>query len=87
MPSRVSNNEFDTKEPELVHIYRSYRNKIIGGLCDPNNMISIDEMETTTVESLNSTKDLYLSSLSEILDSTDEKALIRLKKANIGRKE
>ena len=73
----------ETGEPVLLQNYHTFGHNIADGLSDPDNILSIDEMETMLTDSINSTKNVYLTSLGDFLSNVDESALIKSKKASI----
>ena len=69
-------------EEKLKGISREFIDSIASGTDDPNNFISINEIESELDKALKNTKIEYLKSLKECLSNLDESQIIKLKKEN-----
>ena len=87
MKKKQMNDVIDEISQEIDHEVRTYGEMLKGGLSDPNQMLSIDEIEMALKAVQKSTNDLYSKMTGEILDKINEKELIKLKKANTEPKE
>ena len=72
---------------ELLHIVDEFRQRIIQGTSDPDNFLTISEIERLWSELRGDTSLLYSDMLSTLLSSVDETELIRKKKHNTEKKE
>jgi len=72
---------------ELLRIVDEFRQQIIEGTSDPDNFLTIFEIERLWSELRGDTSFLYSDMLSDMLADTDESELIRKKKRNTGKKE
>ena len=72
---------------ELLRIVDAFRQRIIDGTTDPDNFLSITEIEQLWSKLKDDTSLLYSDMLSELLSNADESELIRKKKQNTERKE
>lgn len=72
---------------ELLRIVDEFRQRIIEGTKDPENFLTISEIERLWSELRNDTSILYSDMLSELLSNADESELIRKKKQNTEQKE
>jgi len=80
--------EKDVREysEELLRIVNEFRQRIITGTSDPENFLTISEIERLWSELRGNTSILYSDMLSELLSNVDESELIRKKKRNTGKK-
>ena len=72
---------------ELIRIVDEFRQRIISGTSDPENFLTISDIERLWSELRGNTSLLYSDMLSELLAGIDESEIIRKKKRNIGTKE
>ena len=72
---------------ELLRIVDEFRQRIIAGTSDPDNFLTITEIERLWSELKDDTSLLYSDMLSELLSNADESELIRKKKQNTEPKE
>jgi len=72
---------------ELIRIVDEFRQRIISGTSDPENFLTISDIESLWSELRGNTSLLYSDMLSELLAGIDESEIIRKKKRNIGKKE
>ena len=72
---------------ELLKIVDEFRAKIKVGTKDPDNFMTISDIEHLWSELRGDTSLLYSDMLSDLLTDVDETDLIRKKKRNIGEKE
>jgi hypothetical protein len=71
---------------ELLRIVDKFRQRIIEGTSDPENFLTISEIEHLWSELRGDTSHLYSDMLSSLLSNVDESELIRKKKLNIKEK-
>jgi hypothetical protein len=81
-PSMEENNVHEYSD-ELLRIVEEFRQRIISGTSDPDNFLTISEIERLWSELRGNTSLLYSDMLSEILASIDDSEIIRKKKPNI----
>jgi len=72
---------------ELLRIIEEFRHQIIEGTSDPENFLTISEIEHLWSKLRGDTSLIYSDMLSDLLSAADESKLIRKKKRNIGKKE
>ena len=72
---------------ELLRIVSEFRQRIVAGTSDPNNFLTITEIERLWSELKSDTDLLYTDLLSELISNIDESELIRKKKLNTEQKE
>ena len=72
---------------ELIRMVDEFRQKIITGTSNPENFLTISDIERLWSELRGDTGILYSDMLSELLASIDESEIIRKKKLNIETKE
>ena len=72
---------------ELLRIVDGFRAKIKAGTKDPDNFLTISDIEHLWSELRGDTSILYSDMLSDLLTEVDETELIRKKKPNLGKKE
>ena len=72
---------------ELLRIVEEFRQRIVKGTSDPENFLTISDIERLWSELRGDTSLLYSDMLSDLLSSADESELIRKKKRNIEKKE
>ena len=72
---------------ELLRIVEGFRQRIIIGTSDPEQFLTISDIERLWSELRGNTSLIYSDMLSDILSNVDEAELIRKKKRNIGEKE
>jgi hypothetical protein len=72
---------------ELLKAVDEFREKIVAGTSDPNNFLTISEIERLWSGLRGDTSLLYSDMLSDLLSGIDESELIRKKKPNIEKKE
>jgi len=71
---------------ELLKIVDEFRAKIKAGTKDPDNFLTITDIESLWSELRGNTSILYSDLLSDLLSEVDETELIRKKKLNIEKK-
>jgi hypothetical protein len=76
--------EKDAREysDELLRIVEVFRQRIIAGTSDPDNFLTISDIERLWSELRGDTSLLYSDMLSDLLADVDESELIRKKKLN-----
>jgi len=81
--------EKDVREysEELLHIVELFRQRIAAGTSDPDNFLTISDIERLWSELRGDTSLLYSDMLSDLLAEVDESDLIRKKKLNIEKRE
>jgi len=81
--------EKDAREysDELLKLIEDFRSKIIAGTKDPDNFLTISDIEYLWSELRGNTSLLYSDMLSDILAGVDETDLIRKKKLNSEKEE
>ena len=67
---------------ELLQMIDVFRQRIIAGTSDPDNFLTISEIERLWSELRGNTSLLYSDMLTDILASIDENGIIRKKKQN-----
>ena len=67
---------------ELIRMVDEFRQRIIAGTSNPDDFLTITEIERLWTELRGNTSLLYSDMLSELLSNTDESELIRKKKLN-----
>ena len=72
---------------ELQRIISEFRKRILAGTSDPDNFLTITEIERLWSELKCDTDLLYTDMLSELLSNMNESELIRKKKLNTEQKE
>ena len=72
---------------ELLRRVEEFRQRIIAGTSDPDNFLTITEIERLWTELRGNTSLIYSDMLSELLSNANESELIRKKKLNIRQKE
>jgi len=80
--------EKDVREysEELLRIVEEFRQRIIAGTSNPDNFLTISEIERLWSELRGDTSILYSDMLSDLLTNVEESELIRKKKQNTGKK-
>lgn len=68
---------------ELIQLVDEFREKIINGTKDPENFLTISEIEHLWSELKGNTSILYSNMLEETLSQIDETELVNKKKQNI----
>jgi len=71
---------------ELLQIIDLFRERIIAGTSDPDNFLTISDIERLWSELRGNTSLIYSDMLSELLCGIDETELIRKKKVNTEKK-
>jgi len=71
---------------ELLKIVDEFRAKIKAGTKDPDNFLTITDIESLWSDLRGNTSILYSDMLSDLLSEVDETELIRKKKRNIEKK-
>lgn len=81
--------EKDAREygEELLHKIELFRQRIIAGTSNPDNFLTISDIERLWSELRGDTSLLYSDMLSDLLSEVDESELIRKKKRNTEKKE
>jgi hypothetical protein len=81
--------EKDAREygEELLRIVDVFRQRIVAGTSDPDNFLTISDIERLWSELRGNTSLLYSDMLSDLLTGVDESELIRKKKESTGKKE
>jgi hypothetical protein len=72
---------------ELLRIVEEFRQRIITGTSDPDNFLTISEIERLWSELRGNTSLIYSDMLTDLLASIDESEIIRKKKLNTEKKE
>jgi len=72
---------------ELLHLVGEFRQRILAGTSDPDNFLTITEIERLWSELKYDTDLLYTDMLSEMLSNINESELLRKKKQNTEQKE
>jgi len=75
----------DIQKEELERLIDDFREKFKERTSDPNNFITIHEIERMWGELLGNTQNIYSNMIRELISSQDEKELIRQKKGNTHR--
>jgi len=75
----------DLQKAELERLIDDFREKFKERTADPNNFITIHEIERMWGELLGNTQNIYSDMIRELISSQDEKELIRQKKENTHR--
>ena len=85
----LSMEEKDVREysEELLRIVEVFRQRITAGTSDPENFLTISDIERLWSELRGDTSLLYSDMLSDLLAEVDESELIRLKKKSTAKKE
>ena len=80
--------ERDVREysDELLRIVEEFRQRITAGTSDPDNFLTISDIERLWSELRGDTSLLYSDMLSDLLAGVDESELIRKKKRNTVKK-
>jgi len=80
--------EKETREygEELLRIVDEFRQRIITGTSNPDNFLSISEIEGLWSKLRGNTSHIYSDMLSELLSNIDETEVIRKKKLNTEKK-
>jgi hypothetical protein len=71
---------------ELLQMLEVFRQRIAAGTSDPDNFLTISDIEKLWSELRGDTSLLYSDMLSDIIAGVDESELIRKKKENIEKK-
>jgi hypothetical protein len=72
----------DIQKVEMERLIDDFKEKFRERTADPNNFITIHEIEKMWGELLGNTQNLYSDMIRDLISSQDEKELIRLKKEN-----
>ena len=72
---------------ELLRVVDMFRQRIVAGTSDPENFLTISDIERLWAELRGDTSLIYSDMLSELLSGANETELIRKKKLNIENKE
>ena len=72
---------------ELIRLVDEFRQKIMSGTSDPENFLTISEIERLWSELRGDTSILYSDMLSELLSGIDESEILRKKKLNTEKEE
>ena len=72
---------------ELLRVVDMFRQRIVAGTSDPENFLTISDIERLWTELRGDTSLIYSDMLSELLSGANETELIRKKKLNIENKE
>lgn len=67
---------------ELIQMVEEFRQKIKAGTKDPENFLTITDIERLWSELRKATNNIYAKMLTEVLSEIDETELIRKKKQN-----
>jgi hypothetical protein len=78
------NIDLDIRKQQLLHLVDSFREKIRGGTSNPENFITISEIERFWSELRGDTDALYTDMLCELMAEIDESDILRKKKRNTG---
>jgi hypothetical protein len=76
----------DIQKAEIERLIDDFREKFKEKTADPNNFITIHEIERMWGELLGNTQNIYSDMIRDLINAQDEKELIRLKKENTRRK-
>jgi len=71
---------------ELLRIVDEFRQRIIAGTSNPDNFLTISDIESLWSKLRGDTSHIYSDMLSELLSNIDETEVIRKKKQNIEKK-
>ena len=71
---------------ELLRIVDEFRQRIMNGTSNPDNFLTISDIEGLWSKLRGDTSHIYLDMLSELLSNIDETEVIRKKKPNIEKK-
>jgi len=82
----MENKDVREYSEELLRIVDEFRQRIKTGTSDPENFLTISDIERLWSELRGNTSLLYSDMLSELLSDVDESELIRKKKRNTGKK-
>jgi hypothetical protein len=74
-------------DAELIRIVEEFRQRVKAGTSDPENFLTISEIERMWSELRGETSLLYSDMLSEILANIDESKIIRKKKQSTEKRE
>jgi len=77
---------FEIQKAELGRLIDEFKEKFRDRTVDPHNFITIHEIERMWGELLGNTQNIYSEIIRELINSQEEKELIRLKKGNTHRK-
>ena len=80
-------NVFDIQKAEIDRLIEDFKQKFKNRTTDPDNFITIHEIERMWGELLGNTQNVYSNMIRELINNQEEKELIRLKKGNTPRKE
>jgi len=80
-------NEFDIQKAEIDRLIEDFKQKFKNRTTDPDDFITIHEIERMWGELLGNTQNVYSNMIRELINNQEEKELIRLKKGNTPRKE
>jgi hypothetical protein len=73
----------DIQKAEIERLIDSFREKFKQRTVDPNNFITIHEIEKMWGELLGNTQNIYTDIIRDLINTQDEKELIRQKKGNM----
>jgi hypothetical protein len=79
-------NMSDMQKAEIERLIDDFREKFKERTADPSSFITIHEIERMWGELLGNTQNVYSDMIRELINSQDEKELIRRKKESTGRK-
>jgi len=76
----------DLQKAEIERLIDEFREKFKKRTADTNNFITIHEIEKMWGELLGNTQNIYSDMIRDLINTQDEKELIRQKKGNMRRK-
>ena len=80
------NHDLDVQKQQLLHLVDSFREKIRYGTSNPDNFISISEIERFWSKLRSDTDNLYSDMLRELMAEIDESEILSKKKRNTEKK-
>jgi len=80
-------NKTDVQKAELERLIDDFKDRFNERTADPSNYITIHEIERMWGELLGNTQNIYSDMIRDLINSQDEKELIRQKKGSSRRRE
>ena len=77
----------ELQKAEIERLIDEFRERFNERTADPNNYITIHEIESMWGELLGNTQNIYSEMIRDLINSRDEKELIKQKKRNTDRRE
>jgi hypothetical protein len=84
---REKRNTIEVRLAEIGRLINDFQEKFEAGVADADNFITINEIERMWGELQNNTNNIYNELIQELLNSIDERDLIRKKKESSNSKE